>query len=329
MYDNLADVGWTENQWSTVQRTVEEEAQKARIGRRFLPVVGPLPPEVTAVPPLTLTTANDPNVPNPLVGAPGFVASLRFEANTDPTLFLATISVLVELPKSQLADPQMSGALTMFRRAANYIARVEDAIIFNGQPGPNLPPPIVPAGLIPAVYRVTGGGLAGGAAPGLIPAAPVPLAPGGAAVGDRLSVQIGAGLGGLDLINAVIAARTLLEANGQFGPFHCIFSATLQRVATTPTGNLIMPLDRILPHLDGGSVFNSSIVADPPNPPPARFPLGAVVAGNGSPLELVVGSDICVKFLQTTLEPRWVFRVSERIAFRLKDAKSIAVIYQP
>jgi uncharacterized linocin/CFP29 family protein len=328
MYDNVAEVGWTENQWNTVARTVEEEAQKARVGRRFLPTVGPLPPDVVAVPSLNLTFPNDPNQPPVAPGPPptGFVPTLRLESDTDPSLFLATISVLVELPKHQLSEPDLSGALAMFRRAANYIARVEDAIIVHGQSGRNAPPA---SGLanIPAVYRVTGGGFRGGAVSGLIPTGSIPVAPGN--LRGRRTVQIGLGMTGVDLINAVIQARIELEAAGQFGPFQCIFSPGLQKLATNPAASFVMPLDRILPHLEGGSIFTSSVVPDPPVPQPfPRFPLAAVVATNGSPLEVVVGSDICVKFLQTTLEPRWVFRISERVAFRIKEMQSIAIIYK-
>jgi uncharacterized linocin/CFP29 family protein len=304
MQDQYAEVGWTENQWSTVLRTVEEEAQKARVGRKFLPIVGPLPPEVTAVPPLSLAFPADPNT-GALANPVPALATRRLEVTTDPTLFLATISVLVELPKSQLCDPQLSGALTMFRRAANYIARLEDAIVLNGQPGPDLAPPLGGA-LVPLVTRVTGGG----ANPGIFPPAAGPL-------GARLPSPIAPGVTGPALVTAIILAKNFLEAAGQFGPFHCIFSPNLQLVATTPAASFVMPTDRILPQLDGGSVFTSSLVTGNQ---------AAVIASSGNPIELIVGNDISVKFLQSTLEPRWVFRVSERVALRIKELQSIAII---
>jgi hypothetical protein len=54
--------------------------------------------------------------------------------------------------------------------------------------------------------------------------------------------------------------------------------------------------------------------------------LGAVMALGGAPIEIVVASDLDVRFLQTTLEPRYVFRVSERVALRLSDPNAIAVL---
>jgi uncharacterized linocin/CFP29 family protein len=222
-------------------------------------------------------------------------------------------------------EPDLSSALTMFRRAANYVARIEDALVFHGQPGPNAAPLIGVAG-VPAVFRVTGGGFRNGMVQGLMPVAPAGGNPAG-----RRSVLIQPPISGATLINAVIQAKIFLEAAGQYGPFHCIFSPSLQRVATAPNPNFVMPLDRILPNLDGGSVFTSSIVPDPPAPPAVvgpQFPLGAVVASNGQPLEIVAACDISVCFLQVTLEPRWVFRVSERVAFRIKEMQAIAVLHQ-
>jgi len=40
-----------------------------------------------------------------------------------------------------------------------------------------------------------------------------------------------------------------------------------------------------------------------------------------------VSSELSVKFLQTTTEPRNVFRVSERIALRVSDWGSIVVLH--
>jgi hypothetical protein len=75
-------------------------------------------------------------------------------------------------------------------------------------------------------------------------------------------------------------------------------------------GSLVVPSERVLPFLDGGPLRRSSV-----------FPgdEGVVVALGGSPIDLVVASDVHVKFLQVTLEPRYVLRVSERFVLRLKQ----------
>jgi hypothetical protein len=51
-----------------------------------------------------------------------------------------------------------------------------------------------------------------------------------------------------------------------------------------------------------------------------------VVALSGNPIEIVVACDIGVRFLQTTLEPRYVFRVSERVALRIKEFSAICLL---
>jgi uncharacterized linocin/CFP29 family protein len=79
---------------------------------------------------------------------------------------------------------------------------------------------------------------------------------------------------------------------------------------------MVLPRDRILPFLSGPLLRSSAFATNH----------GAVVALNGNPIELVVASDISVRYLQTTLEPRYVFRVSERVALRVKEADAIVRI---
>ena len=45
---------------------------------------------------------------------------------------MATLQVTVRLRGAQMADPEMTSALTVFRRAANVLARLEDAVVFRG-----------------------------------------------------------------------------------------------------------------------------------------------------------------------------------------------------
>ncbi|HEX3770565.1 MAG TPA: hypothetical protein VHV30_06870, partial [Polyangiaceae bacterium] len=80
--------------------------------------------------------------------------------------------------------------------------------------------------------------------------------------------------------------------------------------------NLVLPRDRVLPFL-GGPLLRSSAI----------HPIyGVIVALSGSPIEVVVATDVSVRYLQTSLEPRFVFRVSERIALRIKDDAAIGIL---
>jgi hypothetical protein len=88
-----------------------------------------------------------------------------------------------------------------------------------------------------------------------------------------------------------------------------------------------MPRDRLLPFLQGPLV-RSSAIYDFTAPFLFPFPIafGVVVALSANPVELVVASDIQVRFLQATEEPRYIFRVSERVALRIKENTAIATL---
>ena len=51
-----------------------------------------------------------------------------------------------------------------------------------------------------------------------------------------------------------------------------------------------------------------------------------VVALGGAPVELVVATDMSLQFLQVTNEPRFLFRVREKIALRIKEADAIVTL---
>ncbi len=80
---------------------------------------------------------------------------------------------------------------------------------------------------------------------------------------------------------------------------------------------MILPRDRVVPFLNGPLLRSSTLPADH----------GAVVALGGSPMEMVVSSELHVRFLQITPEPRFIFRVSERIALRVTDWSAVVVLH--
>jgi uncharacterized linocin/CFP29 family protein len=77
---------------------------------------------------------------------------------------------------------------------------------------------------------------------------------------------------------------------------------------------MVLPQDRILPFLGGGALVRSSVM---------REQTGVVVALGGAPIDLVVGTDISVSFLQVTEAPLFVFRVYEKIVLRIKQPSAI------
>jgi uncharacterized linocin/CFP29 family protein len=120
------------------------------------------------------------------------------------------------------------------------------------------------------------------------------------------------------LVAGVLNAISALQGAGHFGSYACVLGDNLFAQACSPTGSLILPRDRLLPFLDGQLHRSSTI---PPN-------YGVVVALSGAPIELVVASEIKVRFLHQNAEPRFVFRVAEKIALRIKELSAIAVLYR-
>lgn len=293
MHNDLVELGWTEEQWNRITGAVTEEAHRARVAAQMLPIVGPEDPSTVAVPGYEL--APEPNPAPP--------PEQRLGVNSAPNLFLLTVAVNLQLRSVEVADPTLKAALGLFRRAANQISRIEDALIFNGHTKHMLPPFGIDG--IPPVFSITGGG---GAASGVVAV--------GQQQGGRSYHKLPEKADGRAVIDAVVAAISALDNAGQQGPYACALSQPLFDLICRPTDNLVMPRDRILPFLQGPLLRASAIPAG----------LGVVVSLGANPVEIVVGSDLSVRYLQSTLEPRYVFRVSERVAVRIREENAIAVI---
>jgi uncharacterized linocin/CFP29 family protein len=124
----------------------------------------------------------------------------------------------------------------------------------------------------------------------------------------------GPGSGGKPIVETIIDAIQKLERQGHFGPFAVALGHKLFSLATTPTGSLVLPTDRLAEFLDGRRVTRSGIL--PPDD-------GVVVALGGEPIELVLARDVDIAFLQVTLEPRYVLRVFERFVLRIKELDAV------
>ena len=135
-------VPWTDEQCSRVNQIIQDEASRARVAATFLPLIGPLsgdtdfvrrqeinyPPAIQQ-PPLEQIGINDRNIRQ-----------------------LATLQVRVPVRGAQMADPEMTSVLALFRRAANVLARLEDAVAFRGL----LPDPAIPNRVSPPPQAVAG-----------------------------------------------------------------------------------------------------------------------------------------------------------------------------
>jgi uncharacterized linocin/CFP29 family protein len=340
MYQRNADLQWTDEQWNRVCKVVADEAQRVRLATKFLPVYGPVDTKELAVPNFWLQPGA---IPPPPGAQPVGVAVNRLTVESLPLKLLTTIAINVHVRTHEAADPELGAVISMFRRAANLIARTEDALMFNGQAAAAAVPPGAPAGGV--VANVTGGSpqygllgrqqfglpnfVAGWAAGGAgFPAAPgFPIARGGATVaaapvaGQASTVVLQAGLAGgplgQEIVQAVSKALGSLESCGYTGPFACVLGSTLFDAVHEPTAALILARDRILPFLEGGPLLRCTLI-DPDQ--------GLIVAYGSGQVEQVLASDICVKLLQVSEEPRYVFRICERVALRVRDWNAVVNI---
>lgn len=297
---NCAGLDWSDDQWNRINTVVQESASKTRVAAQFLPTV--LHPDVsaTAVPNRTLEYAL--NAPVPPIR--------RITVDSTPGTFFTTLAVNVALTSQEAADPELGAALVQFRRAASIVARLEDALLFNGQPGAGRVPPNV--GVLPQVFDVA----AGGNQPGLCVAAGRNFAPRQDLVVPAPAKNAVQRAGEL-LVTGIIEGIGALDAAGQCGPYACVLSQSRFTDLHTPAPSFVLPRDRVVPFLEG-PLLRSSVLTDQ---------LGLLVALGSGGMEIVVSSELHVRFLQISTEPRYVFRVSERIALRVSDWSSVLVLH--
>jgi uncharacterized linocin/CFP29 family protein len=283
---NNPEVPWTDEQWARVNQVIQEEAGRARVAASFLPLYGPLPPDTDFIRREELEDEKTP-----------------IKVADREIIQLATLQVRVSTRGAQMADPEMRSVLALFRRAANVLGRLEDAMVFNGQRGRDQGPwsGAPPRGADPYIWQVHGGQESRGL---FNPAA-----------GEQL-VESFVGPTGPEyrLVEAVSSAIGRLEHNGYFGPFAVVLGQRFFLSAQTPSIGLVLPSDRIIPFLGGGPLLRSTVLGQKE---------GVVVALGGSPVELVISKDVSLQFLQLTDHPHYHFRVYEKMALRIKTLEAI------
>ena len=209
----------------------------------------------------------------------------------------------------------MTSALAILRRAANALARLEDAIIFNGQAVDAKAATERP---IPSRastgFRRSGKYWAGrhrrplGSRP----------ARGSAPAATRREVPIA--LDGEESGQHLVAGR--VTSNWRFG------SERTFRAFRRGTRSEIL-----LGCTDAGSGFARAAARSDHSVPwrrpacsvRARFQTTRALSSalGGAPVELVVATDVTLQFLQVTADPSFVFRVMEKMVLRIKESDAI------
>jgi uncharacterized linocin/CFP29 family protein len=273
---------WTDAQWGAIRQVVHDEALRSRVAGSFLPLYGPLPAATETVP------------KNELI-YPGEDGG-HLTVNDHDALRLANVSVNVERRSHMVADPELAAATILFRRAAEVIARVEDAIIFGGKKGDA--PPIDPK-QVPLIYTVGG----------------APEYKGLLDYHGALNCPTPDGESqGVAVFNRVVQAVMQLERNGYHRPYACVLAHDLFAAVNRPMpASMVLPRDSLPPFLEGPLLRSSCLPANK----------GLLISLQGEPVEIVVPADISVRFLQITAEGRYLFRVSQRFVLRVKDERAI------
>jgi uncharacterized linocin/CFP29 family protein len=363
MADSNLQLQWTDDQWNRVRQVVYEEARKARVAGNVLPLYGPLDPDATYVSKELLTYDKAPSealtskrisVNNqetwPLLTLQ-IEVFLRGAQVADPELssalaaFRRAANILARLEDTIIfngrpPDVQVEAVRTqrekdleeekqarerteqthqqkVARATAPRDKEIADGELKQGradlekltqdnkkaresQKGGLAGEKLL---ALPTVWRVTGAERMDGLLDETEPAmSQLPGGQGTQSLGDRLVGDIAGAIGEL-------------EAAGHLGPFACVLDQEFFKAVQTPNrGSLVLPQDRILPFLGGGPLLRTSTLPDY---------TGLVIASAGAPIDLVVATDISVSFLQVTLEPRFVFRVYEKIALRIKEKGAV------
>ena len=278
-----SQIDWTTEQWDQIQQIVSDEVSKVSVAGSFLACCGPLERSATVVRGQRLSEESD-----------------LITVDDVDTLKLWTLAVHVELKQRQLAEESLHGAISAFRRAANLLARAEDAIVFNNEARPPLSPsPSSPVLNIPSQCRASGGDNV----PGLV------------AVGSQNSP----GPRGA-LVSDIASAIATLESSGHLGPFACLLGQEAFIAANTPIpASLVLPKDRIEPLL-GTQLLRSSTLQDRQV---------VVVSLAGDPIDLVVATSPTVQFLNVSDEAKYRFRVYEKFVLRIKEQGAVSAFELP
>jgi uncharacterized linocin/CFP29 family protein len=287
-------VGWADEQWAAIDAAVAAELARVRVVEEVIPT--------------TTVGANDKTVTvdriNPLTRT----------IDDDTTIPLPEISVQFVLDKQQVQQPELTRALALVRRAASDFARLEDAVLLRGlttAPGGGFQPDQPARVALPAGADIQRGqdraqydGLAGSARN--IAINPV--------TGNQHLVQGATGANyGPNIVTAVADAIVMLEAAGHMGPYHLILGRDAFIAALTPNAPaLVLPKDRIEP-----------LLASPIRRSPALEPNeGVLLSAGGDPADRVVAVEPTVRFIETTSQDRYRFRVYGVLALRRKEPEA-------
>jgi uncharacterized linocin/CFP29 family protein len=290
-------VGWTEQQWGAIDAAIASEVKRVRVVERVIPTKN--------------VGANDKTV------AIDRIDRLMGTIEDVQTIPLPEISIHFFLDKQQVQQPELTRALALVRRAASDFARIEDEVFLRGLEAvgnddyrpdgrPLLPRFRIQRGQDRARYD----GLAGPRNVVLRPGQP-----------HRVQMPRHGQLDyGHLIVTAVPAAIGILEQVEHMGPYHLILGERAFVAALTPNAPaLVLPKDRIEPLL--ASPIRRSPALDPDE--------GVLVSTGGDPTDRVVAVEPTLRFVETTAQDTYRFRVYGVLAIRRKEPEAVVRLLFP
>jgi hypothetical protein len=122
------------------------------------------------------------------------------------------------------------------------------------------------------------------------------------------------------IVTAVAEAIVLLEAAGHMGPYHLILGRDAFIAALTPNAPaFVLPKDRIEPLLASGIRRSPALQPDQ----------GVLISAGGDPTDRVVAVEPRLRFIETTSQDRYRFRVYGVLALRRKEPEAVVRLWFP
>jgi uncharacterized linocin/CFP29 family protein len=321
-------VPWSDDIWKAIHRVVREETMRVKVGARFLPQRD-VSPKTTSVPPDLIT--NQPiggETSNTLTIDEGVTIRLH-EIWTE---FALTTQQIHETAEAE--NPEHTSAVTLARRAAQYLALAQDIVIFQGANGFGTPFFQQNVRYRPGLVPTNGGllSLPQPASPPWVGTGPF-ASPNPAITVAPLTGMPGV-LYGENTFAAVAMGYSALTSQGQSGPYALVLNTIpyADLFAPVGVGSLVVTADRVTPLVKAGLFGtgalppNSSVPSPvpPTQPPPPYF--GVLVSVGGQTMDLVIGLHAKTVFIQQDANQNWRFRVLDRFALRVTNPSAIITL---
>jgi uncharacterized linocin/CFP29 family protein len=199
-----------------------------------------------------------------------------------------------------LTTPQVEGeehlgtAATLSTRGATMLSQAEDVLIFQGDKGLTSDQP-------PGVNHRNGA-----SGPGLVRAAANSI--------EVEPLAAGSGKYGENAFEAVAKGYSTLQSQGHHGPYALVLHTDVYADSFAPLpDSAVMPAERIRPLVPGGFYGTGTVPRQ----------TGLLLSVSDHTVDLVVGMDPTVAFVQLESDGLHRFRVFERFAVRLKDPSAL------